>query len=89
MDFQTGFNIVLGALGTLVGWMLNTLYNSMKDLTKADQVLADKVQTIEVLVAGHYLPRQEFDGKMDALFKKLDKIEDKLDAKLDKNNVSR
>lgn len=84
MDFQTGFNIVLGAFGTLVGWVLNTLYNSMKDLTKADQVLADKVQTIEVLVAGHYLPRQEFDGKMDALFKKLDKIEDKLDAKLDK-----
>ena len=84
MDFQTAFNIVLGAFGALVGWLLNTLYNSMKDLTKADQVLADKVQTIEVLVAGHYLPRQEFDGKMDALFKKLDKIEDKLDAKLDK-----
>lgn len=84
MDFQTGFNIVLGAFGALVGWLLNTLYNSMKDLTKADQILADKVQTIEVLVAGHYLPRQEFDSKMDALFKKLDKIEDKLDAKLDK-----
>ena len=89
MDFQTAFNIVFGAFSALAGWLLNVLYNSMKDLTKADQILTEKVQAVEVLVAGNYLPRNEFDGKMDALFKKLDKIEDKLDAKLDKADGNR
>ena len=86
MDFQTAFNIILGAFGALVGWLLNTLYISMKDFTKADQILADKVQTIEVLVAGHYIPRPEFENKMDALFNKLDKIEDKIDVRFQRNN---
>jgi len=81
MDFQFAFNIILGAFGTLVGWLLNTLYNSMKDLTAADKILADKVQHIEVLVAGNYIPRHEFEAKMDAFFNKLDKIETKIDMK--------
>ena len=59
MDFQTAFNLVFGAFSALAGWLLNVLYNSMKDLTKADKLLTDKVQHIEVLVAGHYLPRLE------------------------------
>lgn len=84
MDFQTAFNIVLGALGTLVGWLLNTLYNSMKDLTNADKILTEKVQTIEVLVAGQYIPRQEFESKVTALFHKLDRIEDKIDKHQEK-----
>jgi|WetSurMetagenome_2_1015567.scaffolds.fasta_scaffold1192952_2 hypothetical protein len=86
MDFQTLFNIVLGAFGTLVGWLLNTLYNSMKDLTNADKILADKVQTIEVLVAGNYIPRHEFETKLTAIFHKLDRIEDKIDNNQEKKN---
>lgn len=81
MDFQSAFNIVLGAFGALVGWLLNTLYNSMKDLTAADKLLTNKVQSIEVLVAGNYIPRHEFEAKMDAFFAKLDKIETKIDMK--------
>ena len=84
MDFQTGFNIVLGALGALVGWMLNTLYNSMRDLTKADQVLSDKVQSIEVLVAGNYVKKTELETLLHKLDTKLDRIEDKLDRTQEK-----
>jgi len=82
VDFQFAFNIVLSAFGALVGWLLNTLYNSMKDLTTADKMLTEKVQHIEVLVAGNYIPRHEFEGKMDAFFAKLDKIEFKIDTRL-------
>lgn len=83
-DFQTAFNTVLGALGALVGWMLNTLYNSMKDLTKADQVLSDKVQSIEVLVAGNYVKKTELENLLHKLDTKLDRIEDKLDRTQEK-----
>lgn len=40
MDFQTAFNIAAGIVGVLGGWMLNILYMSMRDLSKADTELA-------------------------------------------------
>lgn len=84
MDFQLAFNIAFGAFSGLAGWLLNTLYNSMRDLSKADKELTDKVQAIEVLVAGHYPTRTEFDTKIDAVFRKLDSIENKIDRKADR-----
>lgn len=59
------------------------LYQSIQRLTEADTHLTEKVNAIEVLVAGDYVKRNEFDNKVDAVFRKLDTIEDKLDRKLD------
>lgn len=56
----------------------------MQELKKVDCELADKVQHIEVLVAGSYVKREDFDRLASALFAKLDKIEEKLDRKADK-----
>lgn len=83
VDFQTAFNILLGAFSGLAGWLLNNLFQSMRDLTQADAELATKVQAIEVLVAGKYIQRSEFDAKIDALFVKLDTIEDKIERKFE------
>jgi len=47
--------------------------------------LAAKVQTIEVLVAGSYVKRDDLDKLTHAIFVKLDKIEDKIDSKVDKS----
>lgn len=82
MDFQTAFNFAAGAVGVLGGWLLNNLFQSQRDLSRADAELAAKVQGIEVLVAGQYIKRAEFDAKIDAVFDKLEKIETKLDLKL-------
>lgn len=84
MNFQDGFNLVVMALAALFGWMLNVLYTTMRDLQNADKELTEKVQRVEVLVAGNYPTRGEFDSKIDALFRKLDTIEDKIDKKADK-----
>lgn len=84
MDNQTLFNIAIGLAGALGGWVLNNLKASIDDLRKADSQLADKVQHIEVLVAGTYVKRDDMDKLGIALFAKLDKIEAKLDLKADK-----
>jgi len=84
MDLQTAFNIVVGLLGFLGGWVLNNLHAAMRDLQRADSLLADKVQAIEVLVAGQYVRRADLDHHMTAIFRKLDRIEEKLDDKADK-----
>jgi len=84
MDMQTAFNIALGAVAFLCGWVLNNLKESIRGLQTSDSDLATKVQAIELLVAGSYVKRDDLDKLTTALFAKLDKIESKLDGKADK-----
>jgi hypothetical protein len=84
MEPQTIINIAIGLIGALGGWVLNNLKASIDELRKADSALADKVQHIEVLVAGTYVKRDDMEKLGSALIAKLDKIEAKLDQKADK-----
>ncbi len=84
MDYQTLFNIAGGLVGFLGGWWMKVLHESVRDLQIADKSLADKVSSIEILVAGNYVKRDDFDKSVEAIFRKLDRIEDKLDGKADK-----
>ena len=83
-NFQMMFNIAITLIGFLGGWVLNSLKASMEALQKADHELTIKVQSVEVLVAGSYIKREDLDKLSSALFAKLDKIEAKLDSKVDK-----
>lgn len=71
-------------LGVLGGWLLNTMWGALKDLQTADTKLAEKVGAIEVLVAGQYVTREEFTTTMNAMFAKLDKIQDAINHKADR-----
>ncbi|CAB4167647.1 hypothetical protein UFOVP1666_80 [uncultured Caudovirales phage] len=86
MDFQFGFNIALGLIAFLGGWILNNLRDNLKDLYEKDNTQTDKIQDIHILVAGEYVKREELEKLSIAIFNKLDKIEHKLDAKLDKRD---
>lgn len=81
---QTIINWLLAGFGALIGFLLNAVWQAVKDLQTADKVLAEKVGSIEVLVAGAYVKKDEFTQSINALFAKLDKIEDKLNKKADK-----
>ena len=81
---QTIFNIAIAVAGFLGGWTLKVMWESLKDLQLADKILVEKVNTIEILIAGNYINKIDFDKIANAIFTKLDKIEDKLDRKVDK-----
>ena len=81
---QELFNIVVGVAGALGGWWLKVMWETLKDLQTADKELMDKVSKIEILVAGAYVKREEFDRALNRLFEKLDHIDAKLDSKADK-----
>jgi hypothetical protein len=81
---QTIFNIAIAVAGFLGGWTLKVMWESLKDLQTADRILVEKVNTIEILIAGNYMSKMDFDKVAAAIFVKLDKINDKLDRKVDK-----
>ena len=83
MDQQL-FNVVLGVACALGGWWMKAMWESLKDLQIADKALVDKVARIEVLVAGEYVKKNDFQEFSKAIFTKLDRIEDKVDLKVDK-----
>lgn len=84
MDTSHVFDVLLGFVNLLAGFVLHSLWQAVKDLQRADSNLADKVNSIEVLVAGQYVKREYFESKMEALFAKLEHMENKFDDKLDK-----
>jgi hypothetical protein len=84
MDLQHVLDWVFSAAGAVGGWMLKSLWDAVKDLQNADKQLVEKVNQIEVLVVGKYATTDDFKSLSNAIFTKLDRIEDKLDAKADK-----
>lgn len=79
-----GFGWLLAGFGALIGFLLNAVWQAVKELQAADKVLADMVSRIEVLVAGNYVRKEDFDRTIERLFDKLDHIELKIDQKMDK-----
>lgn len=81
---QSLLNWAFGLINLILGFFLKALWDSYKDLKKTDKELADKVGEMEVLVAGQYVKRDDFQTVTNQIFNKLDKILDKLDQKMDK-----
>lgn len=73
-----------GLICIMLGWWLNNMWASLQKLQEADSGLVDRVAAIEILVAGQYIRKDEFERLANALFTKLDKLGDKLDNKADK-----
>jgi hypothetical protein len=84
VDYQLLFNIAGGLAAFFGGWWMKVLHESIRDLQDGEKKLAEKVSSIEILVAGNYVKRDDFDKSVQAIFHKLDRIEDKLDGKADK-----
>jgi hypothetical protein len=81
-DAQTIWSAVLTLVNLVVGGAVVMLRDSLRELQAADAELTTKVQAIEVLVAGEYIRRGEFDRVAERIFSKLDAIERKLDTKV-------
>ena len=81
---QDLINAIIGIVGAGAGWWMKTMWESLRELQRADTSLVEKVSAIEVLVAGQYVRRDEVEKLFSAVFVKLDRIEEKLSGKADK-----
>lgn len=81
---QEMINWLFGGICTVCGYLFKSVTHAIRELKKSEAKTAEKVAHIEVLVAGSYMKRDEFERTASAIFAKLDKISDKLDMKADK-----
>ena len=76
MEAQTLLNISLGLISGSLGFFIRLLWDAVKDLQEADKQIVDKVNEMEVLVAGNYVKRSELQDFSKIISEKLDKVLD-------------
>jgi hypothetical protein len=74
---QGMINIIITLGAGVLGWLMKTLWDSVRKLEAS-------VSRIEIRVAGEYVKRNEFRQDIQRIFEKLDTIETKIDSKADK-----
>lgn len=77
-------DILLGASAFAFGWMLKVIWGAIQDLQSADREVADRLSRVEIFIAQRYATKEDVDRQLDILLAKLDRIEAKLDTKVDK-----
>jgi undecaprenyl pyrophosphate synthase len=75
---QSFLNWLFGIANLALGAFLKWIYDAHKELRDADEKLTEKVNKIEVQVAGKYITRDEFERAIQRIFDKLDHIEMKI-----------
>lgn len=82
---QNIFNVVIGFAAFCGGWILKTLWEVIRDVQKHQRETDTRMSSLEVLVAGKYVLREDFDRTMMQVNTKLDYIVDTLNHKQDRN----
>lgn len=86
MEFeQSLFNVVVGFAGVCGGWILKTLWEVIRDVQAHQRRTDDRMSALEVLVAGKYVLREDFDKTMSQVNTKLDYIVTTLSEKQDRH----
>lgn len=88
VDYQTLFNIAISIIGVLIGWVMKGIKDEQAEQRRVSSEAAAKLQAIEVLVAGSYVKRDDMDKMFAAMFAKLDRIENKVDQKVNRDECA-
>jgi len=72
---QDTVNKIWGGLYFIIGWALKVLYTALKELQANDKELTAKIAALELFNSDTYVKRVDFDGKINALFSKLDQMQ--------------
>ena len=98
-DTQFYINGAFVIFGGLVSWIVTTQRNAMADLKNSDTIILDKLNNMEVLVAGQYVKhvdlqrisegaKQDLQRMENTLLNALEKLDKKLDGKADKQTCN-
>ena len=81
---QTLINYLMGGFGAAISFILRVIWEGLRELQKCDLEITSKINEIQLLVAGQYVKKEDQEKLSTALFNKLDRIELKVDGKMDR-----
>lgn len=81
---QSLINYIFAALGAAASFILKVIWDGLRELQKSDIAINAEVARVKLLMADSYIKKIDFDRLAQAIFTKLDRIEDKVDNKADK-----
>lgn len=84
MEFQDIFNGVITLIVGVVGFMVHRMFRALDRLEEADRKLTKEIYDIRVVLPTDYVTKHDLDDTTDRIFRKLEKIDAKLDHKQDK-----
>jgi len=84
LNFQTLFNVALSLVSFGLGFIVNRLFQSLDALREQDNKLTAEITAIRIALPTNYVTKPDMEGFVNAIFKKLDVISNKLDKKVDK-----
>lgn len=76
--------LLIAALATVLWWNFRTLKAELREEVLAREAVNKDLQKHMLHVAETYATNSDLKGFIEAVFKKLDRIEDKIDQKADK-----
>ena len=77
MEPQTIINVGAGTALAVVGWLARQLWDAVKSLR-------EDLQRLQIDLPQHYVAKSDWTQAWQEISRKLDKIADKLDGKVDK-----
>ena len=85
LNAQIFVNLGFSLFGILLGILLTVIFKRIGDLSMEVRKLEERHNVLSVDVPKNYVAKIDFQHMIDTLFAKLDRIEAKLDSKVDKN----
>ena len=77
MDWQIVFNIVGGAVLSVMGWFARVLWDSVQELR-------NDLKQIEIHLPTHYVKKDELSVRFDRIEQLLDRLYEKMEQKADR-----
>jgi hypothetical protein len=82
---QDIINTLIGIGAAICGWVLRTIWQSMRDLQDADQRLTEKLTRLQVEIPKTYVTKEDFRQVLQEINSKLDRICERLENKQDRS----
>jgi hypothetical protein len=77
MDWQSAFNVVAGACGAILGWLLKTLWGAVESLRR-------DVRSLEAGAHEKFVRRDDWQAWGERIEAKIDRLVERLDQKADR-----
>lgn len=70
---------LIAIIGSVVAWSAKTMRDSVAAVETDNRRLDERINGLEILIASQYVRSDRFDATVNALFQKMDRVEDKQD----------